>query len=98
MAMGVEEIEALLGMNIYSSREEVIKDALRALMESKPQLKIEVALYFYKNGDISLWKASEIAGMTLEEFKEILSSRGIKIETGGTKAESKNRISRVVGD
>ncbi len=98
MAMGMEEIEALLGMNIYGSREEVIRDALRALMESKPQLKAEVALYFYKNGEVSLWKAAEIAGMTLEEFKEILSSRGVKIEAGGTKAESKNRISRAVGD
>lgn len=52
----------------------------------------------HKYGEVSLWKAADIAGMTLEEFKEILSNRGIRIEIGGTREESKKRISKALGD
>ena len=98
MAINREEINALLRMNIYRSKEDIITDAIRALLESKPQLKVEIAVGLYKNEEVSLWKAADIAGMTLEEFMEILSGRGIKIEVGGPKDESKKRRSKVVGD
>jgi len=39
--------------------------------------------------EVSLWRASEISGMSLEEFKEVLASRGIKIAMGGTVEESR---------
>lgn len=95
--MSSKEIEALMRMNIYRSREDVIADAIRVLLESKPQLKVEIAVDFYKNKEVSLWKAAGMAGMTLEEFKEILSSRGVRIEVGGSKNESERRISEAIG-
>ena len=98
MAINTEEINALLRMSIYRSKEAIIKDAIRALFESKPQLKVEIGVDLYKNEEVSIWRAADIAGMTMEEFKEILSGRGIKIEVGGSKEESKKRISKVVGD
>ena len=73
-------INALINQNIYSSKEAVIKDAIRALLKLKPNLKIEIAISFYKDQKVSLWKAAETAGYCLEEFKEILASRGIVIE------------------
>lgn len=75
-----DEINALINQNIYSSKETVIKDAIRALLELKPNLKIEIAIGLYKDQKISLWKAAETAGFCLEEFKEILASRGIMIK------------------
>jgi len=98
MATNREEINILMRMNIYHSKDDIIADAIRALLESKPLLKVEIAIGLYKYGDVSLWKAAEIAGMTLEEFKEILSSRGIRIEIGGTHEESRKRISKAVRD
>jgi len=96
--MSSKEIEALMRMNIYRSREDVIADAIRVLLESKPQLnKVEIAVDFYKNKEVSLWKAAGMAGMTLEEFKEILSSRGVRIEVGGSKNDSERRISEAIG-
>lgn len=83
MAINSEEINSLLRMNIYRSKEDIITDAIRALLESKPQLKVEIAVDLYKNKEVSLWRAADIAGMTLEEFKEILWGRGIRIEVGG---------------
>jgi len=98
MAINREEINVLMRMNIYHSKEDIITDAIRALLESKPLLKVEIAVGLYKYKDVSLWKAADIAGMTLEEFKEILSNRSIRIEIGGTREESKKRISKALGD
>lgn len=44
MATSEDEIEALLRMNIYSSKKDVVADAVRARLRSKPGLKIEVAI------------------------------------------------------
>lgn len=80
--MGITDnmINALINQNIYSSKEAVITDAIRALLELKPNLKIEIAISLYKDQKVSLWKAAETAGYCLEEFKEILASRAIMIE------------------
>jgi predicted HTH domain antitoxin len=80
MEITKDAINALIKQNIYNSKEAVITDAIRALLELKPNLKIEIAISLYKDQKISLWKAAETAGFCLEEFKEILASRGIMIE------------------
>jgi len=54
MAINIEEINALLRMSIYRSKEDIITDAIRALFESKPQLKVEIAVDLYKNEEVSL--------------------------------------------
>jgi predicted HTH domain antitoxin len=92
-----EGINALVRQNIYSSKEAVITDVVRALLELKPGLKIEITINLYKNSKVSLWKAAETAGLRMEEFKDILSARNIKIEIGGTKEESKQRIKDALG-
>ena len=97
MVIVEDGINALVGQNIYNSKDAVITDAIRALLELKPNLKIEIAINLYKNKKISLWKAAETAGLVMEEFKEILSARNIKIEVDGTKEESKERIKRALG-
>ena len=56
-----------------------------ALLEKRPEMRRELAVNLYKNGDVSLWKASEIARMNFEEFREVLSYRGIKVTVGGQK-------------
>lgn len=75
-----KEIDSLVRSKIYKKEDEVIVDALKALLEKKPQLRQEIAVDLYKNNDVSLWKASEIARMNIEEFKNILMSKGIRIE------------------
>ena len=49
-----EGINALVMQNVYSSKEAVITDAVRALLELKPGLKIEIAINLYKNKNVSL--------------------------------------------
>jgi putative addiction module CopG family antidote len=80
------EIEAVIRAGYYSSKSEVVKDALRLLFETRKELKIASAVEMYINGEISLGKAAEIAGVSVIEFKEILASRGIyrELEAGST--------------
>jgi len=90
-----EGIESLIRMNIYKDVESVMKDAFRALLELKPSLKIEYAIDIYKNKKVTLWAAAEKAGISMEEFKEILAARGIKVEVSSSKEESDKRLEKV---
>lgn len=92
MASTEEEINSLIRTRSYASKDEVVSDALRALLVLKPGLKIEMAVDLYKTDKVSLWRAADIAGMSLEEFKELLASRSIKIEVGGSEEESLERL------
>jgi predicted HTH domain antitoxin len=56
---------------------------------------IEIAVDLYRDKKVSLWKAAEMAGLCMEEFKDLLSARSIKIEIGGTNEESLSRLERL---
>ncbi len=73
-----KEIEALIRAGYYSSKSDAVEDAFRTLLETKPALKLASAIELYKAGEISLARAAEIAGMNIEDFKHVLSDRGIK--------------------
>jgi predicted HTH domain antitoxin len=74
------EIEALIRAGYYSSKSEAAKDAFRTLLDTKPALKLASAIELYKSEEVSISKAAELAGMNLEDFKRILSERGIRRE------------------
>jgi len=72
--------EILVDVGKYPSKDELMKDALRALLRAKPELKRDVAVELYKKGAVSLPRATEICGSNMEDFKELLKEREIKIE------------------
>ncbi len=86
-----KEIDVLLRKY---SEEELLKEAIRALFEVNPQLKIEVALELYKDGEVSLEKAAEIAGMGVIEFREFVSKK-IRREVGSNEAELRRRTEKL---
>ena len=65
----------------YKTRSVLIEDAFRALLNLKPWLKVELSIELYLRGDVSLLRATEIAGMDMESFKEILKARGLKVSS-----------------
>ena len=65
----------------YKSRDALIDDAFRALLNLKPGLKVEIGLELYLREEVSLSKAAEIAGMDIESFKDLLKARGLKISS-----------------
>ena len=71
--------EILVRIGRYPSEKELMEDALRTLLRAKPELKMDVAIELYKKSEVSLSRASEICGLNIEDFKELLKEKGIKI-------------------
>ncbi|MGH9767413.1 MAG: UPF0175 family protein [Blastocatellia bacterium] len=82
------EIAALMRLGLYQSREEVISDAVRNLLLNNRSLRLELALDLFKNDEVSLGRAAEIAGLDRWQFEEILSERGIPIVIEADSAEA----------
>ena len=71
------QIEALVDSGHYSSRSDVVKEALRFLMEKKNHLRYASAVEIYKEGKATLTKGAEIAGVSPDTFRNVLNDQGI---------------------
>lgn len=67
-----DEVSALVRSGHYSSKSDVIKDAMRTLFKSKSHLKSAAAIELLKEGKISLGKAAEIAEIPVHELQKML--------------------------
>ena len=85
-----KELRALIKSGYYGSVEDALKDALRTLLRVKPDLRTMAAVELYKEGEVSLSKAAEIAGVTTIEFKDILADRGIRRTIGSRSDDELN--------
>lgn len=56
---------------------------------TRPELKVEVVVELYKEEKISLSRGAEIAGTSIEGFKNILELKGVKRKV---EAPSKDKI------
>ncbi len=81
------EIRALVRAGLYRNKGELIKDALINLFQTKPDLRLNLAIEMYKNKELSIGRAAEIAGLNIIQFREILSDRGFVTEVGSNSVE-----------
>ena len=82
----------------YPSKRELIEDAIRTLLRAKPELKRDVAIELYKKNEVSLSRASEICGLYIEDFKELLKEKGIKISVPSIpNKEVDKEVERILG-
>jgi len=86
------ELEYVPLTKYYGSVEEFIKDAIETLLIVRKDLRTEIACEMYKNGEISIGKACEIAGLDIEKMKEELYKRGIKRISNETNQELEKMI------
>ena len=70
-----KEIDALVKAGYYSSKSDVVKDALRTLLSEKKNLRLAAAVELYRRDELSLGKAAEVADIGIIEFKEVLASQ-----------------------
>ena len=89
------QIEALVKAGYYPSISDITKTAFRVLLESKSDLKVASAVELYKMGKISLSRGAEIAGVSLEEFKEILADRGV-VRTLSLSPDIDDNVARIL--
>jgi predicted HTH domain antitoxin len=82
-----DQIAAVTEARGYASEREVIRDALEALLNAHPALRLEMALMLWKQNKITLSRAVEIAQSDHETFKAEMAKRNLYIEIDATADE-----------
>jgi predicted HTH domain antitoxin len=77
MAIQEIQLDALVKAGVFRSHSEAVAEAVQMLFITRPQLKVQAAIQLYQDGDATLGRAAEIAGMTRWEFETLLADRGI---------------------
>lgn len=77
-----DDLDTLASVGGYDDSEAVVEDAIRSLLRRRPELRRSLAVEKYRSGEVSLNRAAEIAGSSVEEFKDELAERGIPRQGG----------------
>lgn len=84
----------LVDLALYKDEQEVIEEGVRYILRSHPEYRIEIAIKRYKEEVVSLGKAADLAGISLEEMKEVLKSRGVALKGPESREEIKEDAER----
>ncbi|MBU1486798.1 UPF0175 family protein [bacterium] len=76
------EINQLVKGGVYSDKETVLRNAIRALFQLQPESKLKMVATAYQSGEIGIGKAAEIIGVSQEEMKEIFREAGVRLHLG----------------
>ena len=76
-----KEVNALVDSGLYPDPHAVMVDALENLVRIKKASRLDDAIRSYKDGEVTLGRAAELAAMHRFEFEEALKVRGIAKET-----------------
>jgi|SRR5438093_5121138 len=91
------ELLATVRSGMFRSHSEAVQEALGTFFAAKPQYRLEAALEIYRNGEVSLSRAAEIAGMNPVRFRELCIQRGgrevVEVDAADTNAQAR-RIAR----
>jgi len=79
MAISVKPNE-LVDLGLDENEQDVIDDGIRHILRAHPEYKIEIAIKKYKKEVVSIGKAANIAGTSLEDMKELLKNRGVALK------------------
>jgi len=70
------EISQLVKAKLYPDEEPVLRSALRALFQVRPEIRRQMVVRAYVSGEISLGKAAEMLGISHEEMKDVIVESG----------------------
>lgn len=81
------ETRTFVDARLYESEEAVIQDALRHLLRTRPELRVNLAVYRYQTEEMSLAKAATLAGVSWAQMCDILLERGVQPRLGPARLE-----------
>ena len=84
-------VQDFVDARLYDSEADVIQDALRQLLRSRGDLRIQLAVHRYQTEGISLAKAASAAGVSWAQMKDILVEQGIEPRLGPETVEEARR-------
>lgn len=76
------ELSTLVEAGVYPDADTALHEALRALWQERPGVRIEVAVHRYRIGELSIASAAAVAGVCFDRMKEILAQRGASLRLG----------------
>lgn len=77
-----KEVDLYVKSGLYSSRDEMIVEAVRYYLRNALKANVDVAVRLYESGEVSLGRSAELACVSYEDMRQILKGRGIKIKIG----------------
>lgn len=81
-------VRDLVDADLYPDEESVVRDALRSLLRTRPEMRLELAVRRYEaEEDLSVGKAASIAGVSFDQMKDLLSERGVPLRLGPATVE-----------
>jgi predicted HTH domain antitoxin len=85
----------LVDAKLFRTEEQVVQEALRHLLQNRPEVRIALAVYRYQSDEeVSLAKAAALAGVSIERMKEILVARAVPLRLGPeTIEDAQNEVS-----
>jgi predicted HTH domain antitoxin len=95
MAIQDLELAALIKAGIFRSKREAVEEAFRLLFATRPLLRLEAAIQLFKDEEVTLGRAAEMAGLTRSEFEAVLADRGIERVVA---CDSSERLERQVSE
>jgi predicted HTH domain antitoxin len=95
-AMRPTDARDLVRARLYSSEEEVVRDALRHLLRARPDARVHVAVHRYQTEGLSLAKAADLAGVSWAQMREILLEKGIQPRLGPETLQDAEEEARVL--
>ena len=75
-------VQEFVDARLYNSTDEVIQDALRHLLRTRGDLRVELAVHRYQSEEISLAKAASLAGVSWAQMRDIMMEQGIPLRLG----------------
>jgi len=79
--------DALVRGEVYSTKNELLDDALRTFFEFRKDMRITAVVEMYKTEEMSISKAAELAWVSTEEIKDFLAKAGVRIRRGFSRNE-----------
>jgi predicted HTH domain antitoxin len=74
------QMKALVEAGIFRDDREAANEAFCTLLTVRPNLKLEAAIQMFRNDEVSLLRAAELAGADFWTFQKILQDRGLSVE------------------
>jgi predicted HTH domain antitoxin len=75
-----QKLDVLVGLGLYATKSEAVRDAVRHLLESVDILSISVDMY--AKSSASLGFCAEVAGISCDELMIVLQRKGVKPHLG----------------
>ena len=81
-------VRDLVDADLYPDEDSVVRDALRSLLRTRPEMRLELAVRRYEaEEDLSLARAASIAGVSFDQMKDLLAERGVRLRLGPASVE-----------